>query len=194
MGKNFQTVEVEFRWQLQKDDVDSYVDSIYMHLGSYMGSWQSENTIRTELGRIKVTLRHLFSADSTKDKTINLNQLSWEDWLQAFQRLGERSTISYGYRVAKFLVLHDPRLIIPLKNAIKSHLANLRGEPQPKFQIIHKPLFPEHSGSKITGKQKIPKKKESPTGTERKILALDNLLQSLTESIEEDNIDFSLDD
>ncbi|MFX0114762.1 MAG: hypothetical protein ACFFB3_09450, partial [Candidatus Hodarchaeota archaeon] len=116
MLKSTPYVEVVFRRVFRKDEVDEYVESIYSHLPSAMGSWQSESTIKTELSRIKVTMRHLFPEDENEDKelAIDLTELTWKDWLRAFERLSERSTIAYGYRVSKFLQLDDPRLAIPV--------------------------------------------------------------------------------
>ncbi len=170
-----------------------------------MGTWHSEQTVRTELSRIKATLRHLFPPDEVVDPedadesqqgetteiaddlSIDFRELTWKDWLQAFERLGEHSTRSYGYRVSRFLSLHDPRLAIPVKNAANYHLAKLRGEPQQPLQKIPQPLFPQEEFPAGTPLSPSPTRKRAESVTHRKIIVLDELLQSLTEDFEEDS-------
>ena len=187
MEESTSQVKVEFRWVLRKREVDEYVDSIYFHLASYMGSWHSRRTIITELGRIKVTLRHLFPEDEDDDTAIDLTELVWTDWLRTFERLGERSTLAYGNRVSRFLSLHDPRLAVPLKNAVNHHLAELRGQQPPPLQKVPQPLFQQEeitNGSRLSATVPIRKSRSS---TEYKLVTLDDLLRSVTEDSEKEN-------
>ena len=198
-------MEVEFRWVLFRSEINDYVDSIYSHLAPSMGTWHSEQTVRTELSRIKATLRHLFppdevidldepeesqlgeTTDKAEDLSIDFRELTWKDWLQAFERLGEHSTRSYGYRVARFLSLHDPRLAVPVKNAANYHLAELTGQAPQPLHKIPQPLFPQQEVSAGTPLAPSPGRIRADSVTHRKIIVLDELLQSLTEDSEEDS-------
>lgn len=198
-------MEVEFLWVLKKSEIDDYVDSIFSHLAPFMGTWHSEQTIRTELSRIKATLRHLFPpdevddsdepdedrlgeiTDKAEDLSIDFRELTWKDWLQAFERLGEHSTRSYGNRVARFLSLHDPRLAVPVKNAANYHLAELAGQTPQPLHKIPQTLFPQEEFSAGTPLSPSSTSKRAESVTHRKIIVLDELLQSLTEDSEEDS-------
>jgi hypothetical protein len=185
LNESTQHVEITFRRQFRKADVDDYVESVYSHLPSVLGSWQSESTIKTELSRIKVTLRHLFPEDEDEEFIIDLSELTWKAWLQAFERLGESSTISYGYRVSRFLSLHDPRLAIPVRNAVNHHLAELRGQTPPPLQKIPLPLFPQQEAATTTRLPTSSPSRKTNSAAERKFLMLDDLLRSLTEDSDE---------
>jgi hypothetical protein len=177
-------IEKHFR----KDEVDHYVESIYSHLPSAMGSWQSESTVKTELSRIKVTLRHLFPDNENEDEeiTIDLTELTWKDWLQAFERLSERSIIAYGNRVSKFLRLDDPRLAIPVKNAVSYHLAMLRNQPPPALQKVPQPLFPDKATPSISPLSAKASAKRASSISERRFISLDEILRSVTDESTED--------
>jgi hypothetical protein len=189
-------------------EIDDYVDSIFSHLAPFMGTWHSEQTVRTELSRIKATLRHLFppdevddpdepdepvesqlgeTTDISEDLSIDFRELTWKDWLQAFERLGKHSTRSYGNLVARFLSLHDPRLAIPVKNAANYHLAELTGQTPQPLHKIPQPLFPQQEFPAGTPLSPSPTRRRAESVTQRKIIALDELLQSLTEDSEEDS-------
>ncbi|MFX0113052.1 MAG: hypothetical protein ACFFB3_00740 [Candidatus Hodarchaeota archaeon] len=185
MNETTQHVEVDFRRRFRKAEVDEYVESVYSHLPSVMGSWHSESTIKTELSRIKVTLRHLFPEDEDEEFIIDLSKLTWKAWLRAFERLSESSTISYGYRVSRFLSLHDPRLAVPVKNAVNYHLAELRGQAPPPLQKIPLPLFPQQEAPTATRLSTSSPNRKANSAAERKFIVLDELLRSLTENSDE---------
>lgn len=188
MLKSTAYVEVVFRRKFRKDEVDDYVESIYSHLPSAMGSWQSENTVKAELSRIKVTLRHLFPDNENEEEelTIDLTELTWKDWLRAFERLSERSIIAYGNRVSKFLRLDDPRLAIPVKNAANYHLAMLRNQSPPVLQKVPQPLFPSEAAPSTSRLSAKAKAKRMRSASERRFISLDELLRSITDKSPED--------
>ncbi|MFX0116928.1 MAG: hypothetical protein ACFFB3_20435, partial [Candidatus Hodarchaeota archaeon] len=82
--------------------------------------------------------------------------------------------------------LDDPRLAIPVRNAVSYHLAKLRNQPPPPVQKVPQPLFPDETALSSSRLHTTASPKKAQLASERRFIALDDILRSVTEGSTED--------